>query len=73
LQVNARIERRENGANADVENSGATLIYLSPGFTWNISRRFSAYAFMQAPLYQRVNGLQIEATRLASVGVHYIF
>jgi len=73
LQVNARIEKRESGANADVENSGATWIYLSPGFTWNISRRFSAYAFMQAPLYQRVNGLQIEATRLASVGVHYIF
>lgn len=73
LQVNARIEQRERGVNADVENSGATLVYLSPGFTWNVSRRFSAYAFMQAPLYQRVNGLQIEATRLASVGVHYIF
>ena len=73
LQINARVERRETGANADFDNSGATLLYLSPGFTWNISRRFSAYAFVQAPLYQRVNGLQIEATRLASVGLHYIF
>lgn len=73
LQVNARVEKRESGANADVDNSGATLLYLSPGFTFNVTRRLSAYAFMQAPLYQRVNGLQIEATRLASVGVHYIF
>ena len=37
LQINARIEKREQGANADVENSGATLVYLSPGMTWNLS------------------------------------
>lgn len=73
LQLNARIEKRENGANADVENSGATLVYLSPGVTWNVSPHFSAYAFVQAPLYQRVNGLQLEATQLASVGLHYHF
>jgi hypothetical protein len=73
LQINARIEKREQGANADVDNSGATLAYLSPGVTWNVSRRFSAYAFVQAPLYQRVNGLQIEAKWLGSVGLHYIF
>jgi hypothetical protein len=73
LQVNARIEKRESGPNADVDNSGATLVYLSPGFNWNVSRRFSAYAFVQAPLYQRVNGLQIEARWLASVGLHYVF
>ncbi len=73
VQINARFEKRESGANADVENSGASLIYISPGFNWNISRRFSAYAFVQAPIYQRVNGLQIEATWLASVGLHYIF
>ena len=73
LQINARVEKREQGAEADIQNSGATLVYLSPGVTWNISRRFSAYAFMQVPLYQRVNGLQIEATQLASVGLHYHF
>ena len=73
LQINARVEKRESGANADVENSGASLVYLSPGVTWNISRRFSAYAFFQVPLYQRVNGLQIEPTQLYSIGMHYIF
>ncbi len=73
LQVNARVEKREQGANADVENSGATLVYLSPGMTWKISRKFSAYGFFQVPLYQRVNGLQIEATEFVSLGVHYHF
>jgi hypothetical protein len=73
LQINARVEKREQGVNADVDNSGATLIYLSPGVTWNPTRRLSVFAFVQAPLYQRVNGLQIEATQLASIGMHYHF
>jgi hypothetical protein len=73
LQINGRFEKRESGANADVDNSGASLLYLSPGVNWNISRRFSAYAFVQTPIYQRVNGLQIEATKLVAVGLHYIF
>lgn len=73
LQLNARVERREQGINADVGNSGATLVYLSPGITWNPTRRLSLYAFVQAPLYQRVNGLQLEATQFASLGLHYHF
>jgi hypothetical protein len=73
LQINARVEKREQGLNADIENSGATLLYLSPGVTWNLSRRFSAYGFVQVPLYQRVNGLQIEATQFVSLGLHYHF
>src|SRR5258708_14615889 len=73
LQINARIEKREHGANADVDNSGAALVYLSPGVTWNLSRRFSSYAFVQAPIYERVNGLQLEARWFGSLGLHYIF
>ncbi len=73
LQVNVRAERRESGVNADVQNSGATLVYLSPGFTWTPVPHFSAFAFIQAPLYQRVNGLQLEATQFFSVGLHYHF
>jgi len=73
LQINIRTEKRESGANADIPNSGATLAYLSPGLTWNISRRFAAFAFVQAPIYQRVNGLQLEPRYSVSAGLHYIF
>lgn len=73
LQLNVRAERREQGVNADVENSGATLVYISPGITWNPTRRVALFAFVQAPIYQRVNGLQLEATQFASVGLHYHF
>ncbi len=71
LQINARVEKRELGPNADIENSGASLIYLSPGITWNPTHRLSMFVFFQAPLYQRVNGLQLEATEFVSAGMHY--
>jgi hypothetical protein len=71
LQINARAERRERGVNADVANSGATLVYLSPGITWQPTRRFAAFAFVQKPVYQRVNGLQLEATEFVSLGLQY--
>jgi hypothetical protein len=38
LQINARIEKREVGANADVDNSGASLFYLSPGVTCGVKQ-----------------------------------
>lgn len=71
LQLNARIERRESGDNADVANSGATLVYLSPGATINLSDQFKLYGFVQVPVYQRVNGLQIEPRSSLSIGLHY--
>lgn len=73
LQINARSEGRESGLNADVDNSGATLIYLSPGVTFSVGNDMSVYAFIQLPIYQRVNGLQIEPRNSASIGVHYAF
>jgi hypothetical protein len=71
IQVNMRAERRETGLNADSENSGATLVYLSPGATVKLTPKASAYAFLQLPIYQRVNGLQIESRYSVSVGVRF--
>ncbi|HSS27098.1 MAG TPA: hypothetical protein VLL50_04045 [Usitatibacter sp.] len=70
IQLNIRTERRESGANADIENSGATLVYLSPGLNWKVGPSASVYGYVQVPIYQRVNGLQIEPRWSASVGVH---
>ena len=70
IQVNARIEGREKGLNADVDNSGATLVYLSPGVNVKLTDSASLYGYVQVPIYQRVNGLQIEPRWSASVGVH---
>ncbi|MEP6739226.1 MAG: TonB-dependent receptor [Caldimonas sp.] len=73
LQINARTERKESGANADVPNSGATLVYLSPGATVTLTEKLQAYAFFQVPIYQRVTGLQLEPKYSVSVGLHYSY
>ncbi len=71
VQLNMRAERRESGLNADVENSGATLVYFSPGVTVKITPKSSAYGFLQLPIYQRVNGLQIESRYSISFGMRF--
>lgn len=73
LQVNVRAEKPESGLNADRENSGATLAYLSPGCTFRVSYRLRLSVFIQVPIYQRVTGYQIEPRFLASLGLHYAF
>ena len=73
LQINARIEGRESGENADVDNSGATLVYLSPGVNFQVAGALHGYAYVQLPIYQRVNGLQLEPRYTATVGVYYTF
>ncbi|MEP6502767.1 MAG: hypothetical protein ABJD97_05525 [Betaproteobacteria bacterium] len=72
-QLNARVERRESGNEADIANSGATLVYFSPGATFNLSERTSVYVFGQVPIFQRVNGLQLEPRWSVSAGVHAAF
>ena len=73
LQFNSRVERRETGSEADTPNSGATLVYFSPGAAFNVSAKTSVYLFGQVPVYQRVNGYQLEPKWSVSAGVHAAF
>lgn len=71
LQLNGQYERRESGANADVDNSGATRIYLSPGVTFRLAEKMNCFVFVQVPIYRHVNGRQLETNLMASVGMRY--
>lgn len=73
LQLNIHSERRESGPQSDRPNSGATFAYLSPGISVKLGPRLNAFAFVQLPVWQRVNGLQLEPRRLWSVGAQYRF
>jgi hypothetical protein len=73
LQLNLKTESREHGDEADTPNSGGTTVYLSPGATAEITTRSSAFVFVQLPVYQRVNGLQLEPKWLLSSGVRFKF
>jgi len=71
LQINGKTARKDSGENADVDNSGGTLVYLSPGVSAGVTKNVSVYGFVQAPLYQNVNGYQLAPRYTASLGLRY--
>jgi hypothetical protein len=73
LQLNYRYVQHDVGANADQVSTGGTLLYISPGITVPISQQLSAYGFVQVPLYQDLNGVQLAPRYTASLGVRYSF
>ena len=73
LQLNARYLRHDTGAAADQVSTGGTLVYLSPGVNVPVSKRMAVYGFVQLPVYQAVNGVQLAPKYIASVGVRYSF
>ena len=73
LQVNARIEGRETGAQADYDNSGSQAVYITPGVSGSLSGRLSGYAFVQLPVYQHYTGYQLAPHYLATAGLSYDF
>ena len=68
LQLSLRWEGRESGVEADHDNSGGLRAYASPGLTVRLAARTHAYAFVQIPVYRRVNGLQLDPGWMLSFG-----
>jgi len=73
IQLNVKTDSREHGANSDTPNSGGTIAYLSPGLTAEITEHSNTFLFVQLPVYQHVNGLQLEPKWLLSTGLRWKF
>ncbi|HTT09103.1 MAG TPA: hypothetical protein VMH34_09980 [Gammaproteobacteria bacterium] len=71
LQFNMRAEEAESGALADVDNSGAVLLNISPGISVPVTPKLHLYGFVQIPIYENVKGFQLEPDYTASVGLSY--
>jgi hypothetical protein len=69
LQLNVHYKGRDAGAGAEPDDSGSRTVSVSPGFTYALAPAIQVYAFVQLPLYQRVNGVQLVADRSYAVGV----
>jgi hypothetical protein len=69
LQANALFRRRDAGAGAEPEDSGGRWLFLSPGISVSLGKDVSRYGFLQVPLYQYVNGVQLVANRGAVLGI----
>jgi hypothetical protein len=73
IQFNARQVAHDTGANADTVSTGGSLAYLSPGIVVPINKKTSLYGFVQIPIYQNANGLQLAPRYTASVGARFAF
>ena len=73
FQLNFRAADRDSGAIADTGDTGGTLLYASPGIDVPINFHLSLYGFVQVPVYQNLNGVQLAPRYTTSVGVHYLF
>jgi len=73
LQFNFAFKRPEEGNNAEPEVSGGKYVFFSPGISYDLSRAFQVYAYVQLPIYQYVNGVQLTADWAALAGVAWRF
>ncbi len=73
LQLNLSHKARDSGAQAEPEESGGFQAFLSPGLGVAVSRRARLYGFVQLPVYQRVNGIQLTADRSFIAGWGQVF
>jgi len=73
LQLNALYKARDRGDQAEPDDTGGKFLFLSPGLSYALSRQFQAYGFVQLPLYQNVNGVQLVARNAVAVGLSMRF
>lgn len=73
VQANFQLRSRDSGIDAEPEDSGSRKLFLSPGLSYAIARDFQAYAFVQLPVRQHVNGVQLTADWAAMLGVSKSF
>ena len=69
IQLNALHRGRDSGRQAEPEDTGGNFLFVSPGISYAVTRATQIYGFIQKPVYQRVNGVQLTADWSAVVGV----
>ena len=73
FQLNVTHKNRDSGANADVDNSEGTFVYVSPGLAYMSATHTQFYGFVQLPVYQNLDGYQLAPRWTATVGFSHAF
>ncbi|MCB1907075.1 MAG: hypothetical protein KDH15_06880 [Rhodocyclaceae bacterium] len=73
VQLNVLLKARDQGEEAEPEDSGLQTIALSPGLSFEAGGGLRLYGFYQRPLYQHVHGVQLTAHWSAVLGASYTF
>lgn len=72
-QINLLLVERDRGAQAEPANTGGKFVYFSPGASFAVTPNAQLYGFVQLPLYQYVNGVQLTADWSLAAGVSVRF
>ena len=59
LQLNYSNKARDQGENAEPEDTGGSFVYLSPGISYSFSPNLLIYSFINHRVSQAVNGNQL--------------
>jgi hypothetical protein len=59
VQLNYDYKGRDSGSNSEPDNSGSRILSISPGLSVFLGRDWQVYGFVQKPLSQHVNGVQL--------------
>lgn len=73
VQLNVLARGRDEGLAAEPADSGGRYVFVSPGVSVQVSRNAQLYAFLQQPVYQHVNGVQLTADQAWSAGLSLRF
>jgi hypothetical protein len=73
LQVNITHKSADQGALADTLDTAGNVVYLSPGISASVMKGTQTYAFVQLPVYSKLDGYQIFPRWTASVGIRHSF
>lgn len=58
-QLNAVYKSKDYGDNAEPDESGGKYLFFTPGASYALTKSLQVYAFVQLPIYQYVNGVQL--------------
>jgi hypothetical protein len=72
-QLNLILKEHDTGAQAEPDASGGKFAFFTPGVSFAATRSLQLYAFVQLPLYQYVNGVQLTADWAALAGASWRF
>jgi hypothetical protein len=73
LQINLTHKSHDLGALADTLDSSGTVAYLSPGVTASAMKNLQVFAFVQLPVYSKLQGYQLFPRWTATAGLSMAF
>ena len=74
-QLNLRVNRKDDAGSTDeeIEKTGGTFLYYSPGLQLTLIDNLWSYVYVQVPVVQRVNSIQVTSDYNLMIGAAYRF